>query len=111
MKQLILFLLVHTVIFSQERKNSSILPKKDTISISMDTIMKPQEQAFFSDENLVTIDSLLVQGKLYSSLIDTLDYVLNDKDINFEEMEIDFMMVIDGNTANRENLEIHMQKL
>lgn len=82
MKQLILFLLVHTVIFSQERKNSSILPKKDTISISMDTIMKPLEQAFFSDENLVTIDSLLVQGKLYSSLIDTLDYVLNDKDIN-----------------------------
>ena len=44
--------------------------------------MKPLEQAFFSDENLVTIDSLLVQGKLYSSLIDTLDYVLNDKDIN-----------------------------
>jgi len=41
MKQLILFLLVHTVIFSQEKKNSSILPKKDTVSISMDTIMKP----------------------------------------------------------------------
>ena len=82
MKQLILFLIVPIVIFSQETKNSSIETQKDTVLVSIDSITKLKNQLLFSDEDLVTIDSLLVQGKLYSSLIDTLDYVLNYKDIN-----------------------------
>jgi len=81
MKQLIIFLLVSSAVFSQKEKNSGNSTKKDTLLVSKDSIVKPIKQALFSDDDLVIIDSLIVQGKLNSPLIDTLVYVINDKDI------------------------------
>lgn len=86
MKKIILFLLVSSAIFSQEKKDTIFLIKKeslllnsklDSLEIAKDTI-KPD---LFSDKDLQTIDSLLVEEKFKSSLLDTLVYVLNDKDI------------------------------
>ncbi len=66
-------------IFSQE-KDSITTVKKDTIFVAKDSIKKNASN-LFSDKDLKIIDSLLIEEKFNSSLIDTLVYVINDKDI------------------------------
>ncbi|WP_166383517.1 MULTISPECIES: lytic transglycosylase domain-containing protein [unclassified Polaribacter] len=73
MKKLIIFLLLTSPIFSQV--------KKDTLFITKDTLQKPIRKSFFSDADLNAIDSLLVDEKFNSALVDSLSYVINDIDI------------------------------
>lgn len=77
---LLLFFVPFTV-FSQVNKNSPLNIKKDPVSIELDSIKEQKKNPFFSDTDLKMIDSLLVDEKFNSSLIDTLEYVINDKDI------------------------------
>ncbi|PQJ69027.1 MULTISPECIES: lytic transglycosylase domain-containing protein [Polaribacter] len=82
MKQLIIFLLITSSIFSQEKKDTlSLNTKADTVFIAKDSIKEPIDQSFFSDSDLDLIDSLLVNEKFNSLLVDSLAYVINDKDI------------------------------
>ncbi|RCS26713.1 LysM peptidoglycan-binding domain-containing protein [Polaribacter sp. WD7] len=57
-----------------------LLKQKDTVVFRTDSIQKVIVE-LFSDDDLITIDSLLIDEKFNSPLIDTLAYVLNDKDI------------------------------
>ena len=80
MRNLTIFLVLFTVsIFSQE-KDSIPIQKKDTIFIAKDSITNGAIE-IFTDDDLRTIDSLLIEEKFSSPLIDTLEYVINDKDI------------------------------
>ncbi|WP_159949311.1 lytic transglycosylase domain-containing protein [Polaribacter septentrionalilitoris] len=80
MRNLTTFLVLFTVsIFSQE-KDSIPIQKKDTIFIAKDSIANGAIE-IFTDDDLRTIDSLLIEEKFSSPLIDTLEYVINDKDI------------------------------
>ena len=90
MKKLIIFLLLTSAIFSQEKKDSIIKIEKDTLFIkaqtdtlfvAKDSIIEPINEVFFSDNDLKIIDSLLVEEKFNSALVDSLSYVINDKDI------------------------------
>ena len=81
MKKLLFSLLFLTFsAFSQEKDTLSIT-KKDTLFIAKDSIKEPVKPNLFSDQDLKIIDSLLIQDKFDSALIDTLVYVINDKDI------------------------------
>ena len=73
MNKLIIFLLFTSTIFSQI--------KKDTLFITKDTLKEPVRKSFFSDADLDAIDSLLVDDKFNSALVDSLSYVINDIDI------------------------------
>ena len=73
MNKLIIFLLFTSTIFSQI--------KKDTLFITKDTLKEPVRKSFFSDADLDAIDSLLVDEKFNSALVDSLSYVINDIDI------------------------------
>ncbi|AUC21378.1 MULTISPECIES: lytic transglycosylase domain-containing protein [Polaribacter] len=66
MNKLIIFLLFTSTIFSQIKK---------------DTLKEPVRKSFFSDADLDAIDSLLVDEKFNSALVDSLSYVINDIDI------------------------------
>ncbi|MEO9570524.1 MAG: LysM peptidoglycan-binding domain-containing protein [Polaribacter sp.] len=81
MKKLIIFLLLTSTVFSQQKKDSIFNVEKDTLFIAKDSVIKPFKELFFSDDDLNTIDSLLVEQKFNSSLVDSLSYVINDKDI------------------------------
>ena len=89
MKKIIVFLFLTSSLFSQEKKENLLKAKDslikpvqlDTSLIAKDSIVKTIEEGFFSDNDLRIIDSLLVQEKFNSALIDTLVYVINDKDI------------------------------
>ena len=98
MKKLIIFLLLTSSIFSQEKKDTLFLKVKTDISfvakdslikqvkvnpsfIAKDSITQSVEEDFFSDSDLKTIDSLLVEERFNSALVDTLAYVIDDKDI------------------------------
>jgi len=79
MKKLFPFLFLTISIFSQEKDSISI-QQKDTIFIAKDSITNGAIE-IFTDDDLKTIDSLLIEEKFSSPLIDTLEYVINDKDI------------------------------
>lgn len=81
MKETLLFLFISISIFSQEKNDTVIQPKIETIFIAKDSIKKPLKKEFFTDDDLKLIDSLLVDKKFNSPLIDTLEYVIDDKDI------------------------------
>ncbi|WP_397445068.1 transglycosylase SLT domain-containing protein [Polaribacter sp. R77954] len=81
MKNILLLLLVSTSVFSQEKKETIIKPRMDTLFIAKDSIKKPLKKEFFTDDDLKLIDSLLVDEKFNSPLIDTLEYVIDDKDL------------------------------
>ncbi|WP_439131187.1 transglycosylase SLT domain-containing protein [Polaribacter sp.] len=81
MKKILLFILVSTTVFSQEKIDSIINPEIDTLFIAKDSLKKPLKKDFFTDDDLKLIDSLLVDKKFNSPLIDTLEYVIDDKDI------------------------------
>ena len=81
MRKLLLLLLFTTSIFAQEVKDS--IPKKevDSTFVAKDSITIKTKEDLFSDADLKTIDSLLIEEKFNSTLIDTLEYVIPDKDI------------------------------
>ncbi|WP_288955266.1 lytic transglycosylase domain-containing protein [uncultured Polaribacter sp.] len=79
MKKFFPFLFFTISFFSQEKDSIQIL-KKDSLFITNDSI-KIIAPNLFSDEDLRTIDSLLIEDKFDSDLIDTLEYIINDKDI------------------------------
>lgn len=65
----------------RQKKDSITVIQKDSVFIAIDSIKKTFSKELFSDADLKLIDSLLVDRKLNSALIDTLEYVINDKDI------------------------------
>lgn len=81
MRAILFFLLFTSTIFSQEKKDSIVSQKIDSLSIAKDSIKVLNPKEFFTNKDLKVIDSLLVNEKFSSPLIDTLEYVLDDKDI------------------------------
>ena len=71
MKQILLFFFFSVSVFSQTKKDTLIIPKKDTLFIAKDTIKQPIDSAFFTDKDLKVIDSLLVDEKFSSALFPT----------------------------------------
>jgi len=86
MKQVLYILVFSISFFTQAQKDSVLIVKKNTLVITKDSI-KPSRKLYFSDNDLKVIDSLLVNEKFNSALLDTLEYVINDKDItgNFKQ--------------------------
>ncbi len=83
MKKLLILLLFTTSIIAQQPADS-LLIAKDSIAIGLienDSINPIQTQELFSTEDLKIIDSLLIEEKFNSSLFDSIQYVINDKDI------------------------------
>lgn len=81
MNKVLVLLFFSSVIFSQEKIDSILKPKIDTLYVAKDSIKEPAQKEFFTDDDLRLIDSLLVSQKFNSALIDTLEYVIDDKDI------------------------------
>ena len=55
--------------------------KVDSISIKKDSLRAYKNKPFFSDKDLKKIDSLLVKQAFSVSFVDTLNFVMNYKDI------------------------------
>ncbi|MBU3010977.1 transglycosylase SLT domain-containing protein [Polaribacter vadi] len=81
MKKLFLFLLITNATFSQQETDSVSIVKIDTLIVVKEAIKTPVVKEFFTDNDLNLIDSLLVDERFSSPLIDTLEYVIDDKDI------------------------------
>ncbi len=81
MRYILFFLFISISTFSQTEKDSLQTIKKDSLFIAKDSITAPLKKEFFTDNDLKVIDSLLVDEKFNSPLIDTLEYVIDDKDI------------------------------
>lgn len=81
MKKLVLFLFFSISVFSQQEKDSISVVKTDTIFVAKNSLKSPLKKELFTDNDLKVIDSLLVDEKFNSALIDTLEYVIADKDI------------------------------
>ncbi|TXD51843.1 MULTISPECIES: lytic transglycosylase domain-containing protein [unclassified Polaribacter] len=81
MRLFLICFLVSISVFSQEQKDSIAIVKIDSLRSVSDTIKQAVIKNFYSDQDLKIIDSLLVNQKFNSALIDTLEYVINDKDI------------------------------
>lgn len=81
MKQLLVLLLFTTSIFAQQPIDSLFVAKDSVGVVVNDSIHLIQNQELFSTEDLKMIDSLLIEEKFNSSLFDSIQYVINDKDI------------------------------
>ena len=82
MKQILSVLVFSISFFSQAQKKSAPILKEEAVVIATDSIINPSKKLYFSDNDLRVIDSLLVEQKFNSALLDTLEYVINDKDIS-----------------------------
>ena len=81
MKQILSVLVFSISFFSQAQKENAPIIKEEAVVIATDSIINPPKKLYFSDDDLRVIDSLLVDEKFNSALLDTLEYVINDKDI------------------------------
>ncbi|QXP73226.1 LysM peptidoglycan-binding domain-containing protein [Tenacibaculum sp. AHE15PA] len=87
MRNLLILLFFTTSIFAQQPVDSLLIPEKsvqiisDSTLIAIDTIKIKQLEDLYSDADLKIIDSLLIEEKFNSSLFDSIQYVINDKDI------------------------------
>lgn len=87
MKNVLLLLFFTVSIFAQEPVDSTLVKNKnleiaiDSTIVAKDSIKIKQAEDMFSDADLKIIDSLLVEEKFNSSLFDSIQYVINDKDI------------------------------
>ncbi|WNW01276.1 LysM peptidoglycan-binding domain-containing protein [Tenacibaculum sp. HL-MS23] len=87
MRNLLILLFFTTSIFAQQPVDSLLVPEKsvqiisDSTLIAIDTIKIKQLEDLYSDADLKIIDSLLIEEKFNSSLFDSIQYVINDKDI------------------------------
>ena len=70
-----------TSIFCQQQTDTIRSVQKDTLFIPNDSINNPNPTDFFTDTDLKKIDSLVIEEKFSSPLIDTLEYIIDDKDI------------------------------
>ena len=77
----LLVLFFSTSIFCQQQKDTIPTIQKDTLFIAKDSIKNPNPTEFFTDADLKKIDSMLIEEKFSSPLIDTLEYIIDDKDI------------------------------
>ena len=83
----LLLLLFTTSFFAQQTTDSTSVKKEnttiviDSILVVKDSIKPKQTVGLFSDTDLKIIDSLLIEEKFNSSLFDSIQYVINDKDI------------------------------
>ena len=81
MNKFLLFLFFSISVFSQQEKDTTIVYEADDLFVAKDSIKKTLRQDLISDLDLKTMDSLLIEEKFNSALIDTLEYVIADKDI------------------------------
>ncbi|EAQ43139.1 lytic transglycosylase domain-containing protein [Polaribacter sp. MED152] len=81
MRFLLSFLLISISTFAQQEIDTLPIVKIDTISNTNIKLADIKNDDLFSDDDLKMIDSLLVGHKFNSPLIDTLEYVIDDKDI------------------------------
>lgn len=81
MRFLLSFLLISVSVFAQQEKDSLLIIEADTLIDAKIDIDETKKQDFFTDNDLKIIDSLFVDHKFSSPLIDTLEYVIDDKDI------------------------------
>ena len=85
MKSLLKLLLLFTATLVAQQPIDTVFTAKNstqlTIAVTKDSIKNKQEENLFSDADLKMIDSLLVEEKYNSSLFDSIQYVINDKDI------------------------------
>lgn len=81
MRTFIFFVFLPFIIFAQKQKDSIVIKGKDSIYFAKDSINNPNSKEFFTDEDLKKIDSLLIDEKFNSPLIDTLEYRIDDKDL------------------------------
>ncbi|CAM1334281.1 LysM peptidoglycan-binding domain-containing protein [Tenacibaculum aestuariivivum] len=92
MKNLLILLFFTISIFAQQPVDSVFKPIKSIViaidsnfvatdSIVKDTIKRKKIYACFSDLDLKKVDSLLIEEKFNSSSFDSIQYVINDKDI------------------------------
>ena len=80
MKKLVLvFLLSHVLVYGQKKNDSLAL--KDKSFINTDSTVISGKFDLFTDDDLRKIDSLLLEEKFSSFLVDTLAYVIDDKDL------------------------------
>ena len=76
-----LFLLFFSVSIFSQKENNNIIKKSDPLQANKKAIKEINEEDYFSDEDLKTIDSLLIEEKLNSALVDTLDFLIDEKEI------------------------------
>lgn len=81
MRYILFFLFVSVSTFSQNEIDTLNSIKKDTLIADKVSLKESLKKDFYTDNDLQLIDSLLVNEKFNSPLIDTLEYVINDKDI------------------------------
>ncbi len=87
MRNLLILLFLTTSIFAQQPIDSLLMKNKemsqviDSTFVAKDSIKVNEVEELFSDTDLKMIDSLLVEEKFNSSLFDSIQYVINDKDI------------------------------
>lgn len=81
MRLFLLFFCFSISFFAQQEKDTLLLVKKDTVIVFKDSVNTLKSKDVFTDIELKVIDSLLVNHKFNSPLIDTLEYVIDDKDI------------------------------
>lgn len=87
MRNLLILLFLTSSIFAQQPIDSVFAEEKtiqiatDSSLIVKDSIGVKQIKELISDKDLKIIDSLLIEQKFNSSLFDSIQYVINDKDI------------------------------
>ena len=81
MRLFLLFFCFSISVVAQQEKDTLLLVKKDSVTILKDSIITEENKDVFTDAELKVIDSLWVKSKFTSPLIDTLEYVIADKDI------------------------------
>ncbi|MEN8835600.1 MAG: lytic transglycosylase domain-containing protein, partial [Polaribacter sp.] len=81
MRLFLFFLLISISAFAQQKKDALLILEGDTVIAAKIDTVEIKNQDFFTDNDLKVIDSLLVDYKFSSPLIDTLEYVLDDKDV------------------------------
>ena len=80
MNKFVFLLFFSLSVFSQQEKNSAS-KKNDSIPSNKKSVRELNDEDYFSDEDLMAIDSLLIEEKLNSALVDTLDFLIDEEDI------------------------------
>ncbi|CAM1361821.1 lytic transglycosylase domain-containing protein [Tenacibaculum xiamenense] len=89
MKRLLQLLFFYTSLSIAQQPVDSLTQVKDSLNPSItnqlikatDSVVVVDKEELFSDKDLKVIDSLLIEEKFNSSLFDSVQYVINDKDI------------------------------
>ena len=83
MKILLKLLFFYRSVLIAQHPVDSILKTKGTIK--PDSVKLVEKKDFFTNRDLKRIDSLLIEDTFNSSLFDSIQYVINDKDVKIEE--------------------------